>query len=186
LFSLGDRQSYFSLFRFRDFFSGVKKGFKLFQLFSERIYGCTHSLIFVLYLLFRLFARHSSQSLKLHETHCNMVGLKRIKRKYWLIIGKNHRLAFPSSASRHKYQHAMVRYGRQTSAHLSISSASGKCESVYNSWNPFWIPKSPTGSTSERLSVNIKNMSALHLPIPFTTIKCSRISSSFIRGKILG
>jgi hypothetical protein len=52
----------------------------------------------------------------------------------------------------------------------NIVEGVGSSGKVYSFWIAFLTPKSPTGKISGLPRQNIKNISAVHLPIPFTCI----------------
>ena len=58
------------------------------------------------------------------------------------------------------------------------ASDPGSLRSRYCTWTARRMPWSPTGSTSGRPRWNIRNMCALHSPMPFTAVSCSITSSS--------
>ena len=51
-----------------------------------------------------------------------------------------------------------------------LAAGAGLAASPYARCTAFTMPRSPTGSTSGRRRRNIKNISAVHLPIPFTLV----------------
>ena len=88
-----------------------------------------------------------------------------------------HRLG-SGSRLRHKYQLATVQYGRHRSASFCISGGLGNSSSPYALRIAARIPRSPTGRMSVLRSANIRNMCAVHSPIPFTAVRRSITSSS--------
>ena len=61
--------------------------------------------------------------------------------------------------------------GASGSAMRSISAVSGGAGSPYTPSNALRMPRSPTGNTSGRWRWNIRNMSALHRPIPLMAVE---------------
>lgn len=60
----------------------------------------------------------------------------------------------------------------------SLGGGSAPCAASTQRRRPFWTPRSPTGSTSPRRSVKIRNMSTVHFPMPLTAVRAASTSSS--------
>mgnify|MGYP003693664141 CR=1 FL=1 len=77
------------------------------------------------------------------------------------------------------------RIGRVSTPRRFASSdpATGALRSLYARWTAFTIPRSPTGSTSGRCRRKIRNISAVHRPIPFTCVSFSTTDSSSSRSR---
>src|SRR5690606_17788946 len=73
----------------------------------------------------------------------------------------------------HRYQQAMLAYGRHGAATASISSRRGISEKPYNRRIAFRMPRSSCGKTSGRPSEKIRNICAVQRPMPFTAISRS-------------
>ena len=78
----------------------------------------------------------------------------------------------------HRYQQATERYGRQFSPSRVRRTGVGARRSLYARWTALTMPRSPTGSTSGRCRRNIRNISAVQRPMPFTLVSASMTSSS--------
>ena len=65
---------------------------------------------------------------------------------------------------------ARVRYGRQGSRDRLHLGGLRRRLSPYARWIALRTPRSPVGSTSGRCSVNIRNMCAVHSPMPLTAV----------------
>ena len=88
-----------------------------------------------------------------------------------VLIGGASRLA-------HRYQQATDRYGRHVSPIFVSRAGVGSARSLYALWTALTMPRSPTGSTSGRCKRNIRNISAVQRPMPFTLVNASITSSS--------
>src|SRR5688572_19042179 len=78
----------------------------------------------------------------------------------------------------HRYQQATERYGRQFSPRRVRRTGVGARRSLYARWTALTMPRSPTGKTSGRWRRNIKNISAVQRPMPFTLVSAAMTSSS--------
>ena len=79
----------------------------------------------------------------------------------------------------HRYQQATDRYGRHFSpSRVRRDPASAPCAADTLVCTALTMPRSPTGSTSGRCSRNIRNISAVQRPMPFTCVSAAITSSS--------
>src|SRR5581483_4230547 len=85
----------------------------------------------------------------------------------------------------HRYHVAILLYGLHLSPSFSVSFGFGSSCNENAIWTPFLNPRSPTGNTSSLPSEKIKNISAVHLPMPLTCVSCDITSSSLIFGNFL-
>lgn len=60
----------------------------------------------------------------------------------------------------------------------SLEGGSAPCAASTQRRRPFWTPRSPTGRTSPRRSVKIRNISTVHFPMPLTAVRAASTSSS--------
>ena len=88
-----------------------------------------------------------------------------------------------SSARRHKYQLATLRYGRQGAASASSSAGLARAGRPKRRVAPLRMPKSPTGRTSGRPSDEIRSMWAVHSPTPRSSVTASMTAASDILAK---
>src|SRR4030042_2329307 len=82
------------------------------------------------------------------------------------------------STTLQRYQLATLLYGLHDSPIEIISSSEGLPGSLYDIFNPLLSPASFTDKTSGLPSANIRNISAVHLPIPGKIVSLEIISSS--------
>src|ERR1044072_5367596 len=74
----------------------------------------------------------------------------------------------------HRYHVAILLYGFHLEDTSIIYSRVGQLDKLYNFLIAFFTPKSSNGNTSSRCRLKMRNISAVHLPIPFT------LTNSFI------
>ena len=77
-----------------------------------------------------------------------------------------------------RYQEVTDRYGFQTSPIFRMRFASGRLRSRYRRWIALTMPRSRAGSTSGRCRRNMRNISAVQRPKPFTDVNRSMTRSS--------
>ncbi|MCY4571293.1 MAG: hypothetical protein OXF01_00715 [Gemmatimonadetes bacterium] len=90
----------------------------------------------------------------------------------------------PSRASSHSRYITHVpteRSGRHGSARARTSRGAGRSASPSSNRAPSRTPRSPVGITSRRPSRNIRNICAVHSPIPHTADSISTTSASLMR-----
>jgi hypothetical protein len=80
----------------------------------------------------------------------------------------------------HKYHEAAVLWGLHGWDIANNSAGFGSSGKEYNLCTAFLIPRSVTGKISGLPRQNIKNISDVHLPIPFTRVNSAITSSSDI------
>ena len=85
----------------------------------------------------------------------------------------------------HKYQAAMLLYGFQHEEISKTFAGLGSCGKPYSFCTAFLIPKSPKGIMSSLPRWKIRNISAVHLPMPLTLTNSAIISSSAISDRML-